>query len=178
MKTIFVGMIAFLFSLNIQAQNKNVMETTQTTTTTVKNSDGNKRIIKKENVREVQNIELKAPTANTINVEMKDSPVVSTTTTKITKPDGNVSIVDVDRSSYYLLKDKKYQLVPDGLGYKMSYKNKRPALLRKTAAGNYVYSSRNKTAIGYFDGNGNLILDTYDYRSDKISSETYLVVRD
>lgn len=42
MKTIVIGMIAFLFTLNSQAQNKNVKETTETTVTTVSNSDGDK----------------------------------------------------------------------------------------------------------------------------------------
>ena len=32
-------------------------------------------------------------------------------------------------------------------------------------------------SIGYFDTNGNLILETYDDKSDKVLIETYAVVK-
>lgn len=178
MKTIFLGMIAFLFSLNSQAQNKNVKETTKTTVTTVTNSDGDKKFVKKENVREVQNIELKKESPNTLNIEMKESPVVATTVTKITNPDGSTRTVDTDRSSYYLSNGTKYRLVSDPSGYTMSYGKKKPAVLRRTSTNSYVYRAKNKTSIGYFDTNGNLVLETYDDRSDKVIMETYVIVKE
>lgn len=178
MKTIFLTMTVFLFSLNSQAQNKNVQETTKTTVTTVKNSDENKKFVKKENVREVQNVELKEPKANTINVEMKESPVQVTAVTKVTNPDGSTRTVDVDRSSYYLSNGNKYKLVSDSSGYTMMYGNEKPAVLRKTSTNSYVYKSKNKIAVGYFDTNGNLVLETYDDKSDKVTSETFVVVKE
>ena len=178
MKTIFLTMTVFLFSLNSQAQNKNVQETTKTTVTTVKNSDEDKKFVKKENVREIQNVELKEPTANTINVEMKESPVEVTAVTKVTNPDGTTRTVDVDRSSYYLSNGNKYKLVSDPSGYTMVYGNEKPAVLRKTSTNSYVYKSKNKIAVGYFDTNGNLVLETYDDKSDKVTSETFVVVKE
>ena len=44
MKTIILGMIAFLFTLTIQAQNKNVKSEVKTTVTTIKDSKGEKKI--------------------------------------------------------------------------------------------------------------------------------------
>ncbi|MEO8515367.1 MAG: hypothetical protein ABI426_01415 [Flavobacterium sp.] len=177
MKTIFLTMTIFLFSLNSQAQNKNVKETTKTTVTTVSNSDQDKTFVKKENVREVQNVELKEPKANTINVEMKESPVQVTSVTKITNPDGTTRTVDVDRSSYYELGGSKYKLVSDPAGYKVIYGTGNTAVLRKTSINSYVYKSKSKTAVGYFDVNGNLVLETYDPKSDKVISETYIIVK-
>jgi hypothetical protein len=178
MKTIIIGMIAFLFSLNSQAQNKNVKETTKTTVTTVSNSDGDKKFIKKENVREVQKVELKQESPNTLNIEMKESPIVATSVTKVTNPDGTTRTVDTDRSSYYLSNGTKYRLVSDKSGYTMSYGDKKPALLRRTSTNSYVYRAKNKTSIGYFDTKGNLVLETYDDKTDKIVSETYVIVKE
>ena len=53
MKTICIVMIAFLFTLNSQAQIKNVKSEVKTTVTTVKNSDGQKKSIKTEEIKEV-----------------------------------------------------------------------------------------------------------------------------
>lgn len=177
MKTIFLGMVAFLFSLNSQAQNTNVQETTKTTVTTVKNSDENKKFVKKENVKEVQNIEMKEPQANTLNIEMKETPVQVTSVTKITNPDGTTRTVDTDRSSYYLSNGNKYKLVSDPSGYTIIYGTEKPAVLRKTSINSYVYRSKDKMAVGYFDTKGNLVLETYDDKSDKVISETYVIVK-
>jgi hypothetical protein len=177
MKTIVLGMVAFLFSLNSQAQNTNVKETTKTTVTTVKNSDEDKKFIKKENVKEVQNIEMKEPKPNSLNMEMKETPVQVTSVTKITNPDGTTRTVDVDRSSYYMNNGNKYKLVSDPAGYTIIYGKEKPAVLRKTSINSYVYRGKNKMAVGYFDTNGNLVLETYDDKSDKVISETYLIVK-
>ncbi len=101
MKTILFGISVIMCTLNSQAQNKNVQETTKSTVTTVKTSEGEKKFVKNENTTEVQNIELKDAKPNTLNIEMKDSPVSVVSTTQITNPDGSTRTVDVDRSSYY-----------------------------------------------------------------------------
>ena len=84
MKNQIIGVITLLITLTSQAQNTNVKDETKTTTTTVTNSNGEKTYVKKENTREVQNIELKEEKPNTLNIETKDSPIQVTTTTKIT----------------------------------------------------------------------------------------------
>ena len=143
----------------------------------MKASDGKKTFVKNENVKEVQNIELKEPQANTLNIEMKESPVSVTATTQITNPDGSTRTVDVDRSSYYASNGNQYKLALDASGYTMSSGNSKPALLRKTSTNSYIYRAKNKTAIGYFDTNGNLVLETYDDKSDRVTVETYSVIK-
>ena len=121
---------------------------------------------------------MKAENPNTLNIEMKESPVQSVTTTKVTNPDGSTRTVDVDRSSYYEYGGKKYQVALDASGYTMvDPTSKKTALLRKTSTNSYIYRNKNKMSIGYFDTNGNLILETYDDKSDKVSIETYAVVK-
>ena len=177
MKTTCILAMAFLFSLNFQAQNVNVQETNKTTVTTVKNSEGNKKFTKNEKIREVQNIELNEVKPNTRNTDMKESPTTTTTTTKTTGPDGATSTTVHSEQSYYLINGKKYILNPDASGYILRYGNKKPALLRKTATDNYVYISKDKTSFAHFDTNGNLVLETYDTKSDKIITETYLITK-
>jgi hypothetical protein len=178
MKTIILGMAAFLFSLNIQAQNQQVKSEQKTTTTTVKDSDGTKTSVKKENTQEVQNIELQNANSTELNKDIKPSPVEVTSSTKITNPDGSTRTVDVDRSSYYTYSGRKYKVALDASGYRMvSDDSKRSAILRKTSTNSYIYRSNGQTSIGYFDTSGNLILETYDDKLDKVSTQTYAPVK-
>lgn len=177
MKTILFGISVIMCTLTSQAQNKNVQETTKSTVTTVKTSEGEKKFVKNENTTEVQNIELKEANPNSINVEMKNSPVNVTSTTQITNPDGSTRTVDIDRSSYYMYNGEKYKLALDASGYTMVKGNEKPALLRKTTTNSYIFRTNNKTSIGYFDTNGNLVLETYDDKSDKVTVETYNIYK-
>ena len=178
MKTIFITTIALLVSINVGAQNKNIKDETKTTTTTITDSNGEKTYVKKENTREVQEIELKEEKPNTLNIETKDSPVIVTTTTKITNPDGSTRTVDVDRSSYYMYDNKKYNVELDANGYRIiGDDTKKSALLRKTSTNSFIYYNGKETSIGYFDTNGNLVLETYNSKTDTVTYKTYVVVK-
>ena len=178
MKTITFAIIALLFTFSIQAQNTNKKTETTTTTNTKKDSDGVHKTVKKEVTKESQNIELKEEKPNTLNIEMKDSPVNSVSTTKITNPDGTTRTVDVDRSSYYVSNGTKYKLELDASGYVISYGNNKPALLRRTSTNSFVYRANNETSIAYFDTLGNLIIETYDSKADKVYTDVYTIVKE
>jgi len=178
MKTIILATLVLLVSVRIVAQNKNVKDETKITTTTISTSDGDKTYVKKENTREVQEIELKEEKPNSLNIETKDSPIVVTTTTKITNPDGTTRTVDIDRSSYYTFNGKNYNVILDANGYRIiSEKSSKVALLRKTSTNSFIYKKGKEYAIGYFDNIGNLVLETYDAKSDTVSFETYTVIK-
>ncbi len=177
MKFITLTIVAFLFSLNSQAQNQNVKSEVKTTITTIKDSEGEKKVIKSQEVKEVQNIELKDADSKALNKEIKDTPVQVTATTAITA-NGITRIVDVDRSAYYNLNGEKYQVSISEMGYDVYLpNNKKAAILRKTSNNNYIYKSKNRTSFGYFDTNGNLILESYDDKTDKIIMETYSIIK-
>ena len=177
MKTIILGIAAFLFTVNIQAQNKNVKSEVKTTVTTVKNSDGQKKSVKTQEVKEIQKIELKDAESNALNKERKETPVEVTAITSITA-NGVTNIVDVDRSAYYDLNGEKYDVKLAESGYTIYQPNaEKAAVLRKTSNNNYIYSSKNKTSYGYFDANGNLVLESYDDKTDKITVETFVIIK-
>ena len=177
MKTIILGIAVFLFTVNIQAQNKNVKSEVKTTVTTVKNSDGQKKSVKTQEVKEIQKIELKDAESNALNKERKETPVEVTAITSITA-NGVTNIVDVDKSAYQDLNGEKYEVKLAESGYTIYQPNaEKAAVLRKTSNNNYIYSSKNKTSYGYFDANGNLVLESYDDKTDKITVETFVIIK-
>jgi hypothetical protein len=178
MKAIFMTIAALMLTIGINAQNQNVTNVTKTTVTTIKDSDGEKKMVKKQDVQEVQNIELKDANSNTLNKEMKETPVEVTSVTKVTNPDGSTRTVDMDRSSVYTLDGKQYKVALDASGYTItSDAMRKPAVLRKTSTNSYIYRTKDKTAIGYFDTEGNLVIETYDDKSDRVSIEKYMVTK-
>lgn len=172
--------IAFLFAtLGTNAQNKNVLKTTETTTTTIKDSDGERKIVKKEDTQEIQKIELKEEKPNTLNIEMKETPVEVIKTTQITNADGTTRTVDIDRSGYYQGENNtKYKIALDSQGYTLvSDANKKPDLLRKTSINTYIYRNKNTTAISYFDTNGNLVIETYNDKTDTVTTQKFMRIK-
>ncbi|UQD56446.1 hypothetical protein [Flavobacterium sp. K5-23] len=178
MKNIVLGIAVFLFSFNIQSQNKNVKTEVKTTTTTIKDSEGEKKIVKTQEIQEIQKIELKDAESTILNKDVKDTPVQVTEITKITD-NGQTRLIDVDHSAYYINNDKKYQVVLDDKGYNMYFLNgDKSAILRKTSRNNYIIKSNNILSFGYFDDNGNLVIETYDDQTDEVSKTTYVIIKD
>lgn len=177
MKIIMLGMVAFLFSLNIQAQKKNVKSEVKTNITIVKDSDGDKKVIQTKTTEEVQTILLKDADSNVLNKDIKESPVEVTATTKITE-NGVTRLISIDRSAYYELDGTKYQVTSDQSGYIMfNPKGERSAILRKTSNNNYIYKAKDKTSYGYFTADGNLVLENYDEATDTVTITTYYIAK-
>ncbi len=178
MKASLIIIASLLFSITSQSQNNNVLNITKTTTTTVQDGGKAKKFVKKENVIETQKIELKDSKPNTLNIEMKESPVLVTTTTQITNPDGSTRTTAIDRSGYYLLADKKFKIDLDAQGYTVVSDNvTKPYLLRKTSTNSYIYVNEGKVALSYFDNEGNLIIETYNDKTDAVDYKKYDLVK-
>jgi hypothetical protein len=170
-------MCTLLLTINSQAQNTNKKTEVKTTTTTVKDSEGVKKIVKTEETKEVQKIKLEQEKANTLNIPMKPSQVDVTTKTQVSV-DGVTKFVDIDRSAYYTYNGQKYQVAVDNSGYTMTIPNSDgKAVLRKTSNNNYIFKNKDKLSVGYFDAEGNLIVETYDEKTDTVVLEKYIVVK-
>ena len=177
MKTIVVTLVALFAITSLQAQNQNVQKTTEVKTTTIKDSDGEKKIVKTIETNQVQKVELGEEKPNTLNIETVASPVSVVTETKVSV-DGVVQSIDVDRSALYNFDGKEYNVTLDKSGYTITNPTtKNQAFLRRTSNNNYIYKTKNKTSVGYFDEKGNLILETYDEKTDKIVLEKYNLVK-
>ncbi len=176
MKTTILGMLAVIFTLNIQAQNKNLQTEVKTTVTTIKDSDGEKKLVKSEVTKEVQKVEVEAERPGTKNIPIANTPVEVTNTTTVNH-NGVAKVVDVEHSTYYMLDGMKYQLKPEEGGSYTMYtpQNKPHGIMRRTSNNNYIFYNKNKFSVGYFDAEGNFILDTYNNKSDKITTEKFLI---
>lgn len=177
MKNLIVTLSLILCTSFIFAQNKNVQKEEKTTVKTIKDSDGEKKIVKKEEIKEVQNIEFENTGENTLNKEMKQTPVEVTSTTEVSV-DGVTRSIDVDRSAYYNLDGTRYEIAVDKSGYSIKdTEGNNLGLLRKTSNNNYLLVAKDKVSVGYFDKSGNLIVETYDDKNDVLVVEKYLVVK-
>lgn len=171
MKTIMLGVFALLLSLSTQAQNQNKKSETITKVTTVKDDKGEHKVVKKEVVNEVQNIELQEVPKGTLNTDIAPSPTQATVTTSV-NVDGVERVVDVDHTAYYSYNGEKYHVLADQAGYTVNSQNA-VSLLRRTSNNNYIYKNKDKFAVGHFDANGNLVLETYDEKTDKVTVEIF-----
>ncbi|MGC4039415.1 MAG: hypothetical protein QM710_01085 [Flavobacterium sp.] len=172
MKTIFLAAFGLLISLNAQAQNQNKKTETVTKTTIVKDNTGEHKVVKQEEIKEVQNIELKDVPKGTLNTDVQPTPTQATTTTTV-NVDGQQRVVDVDHSAYYSYNGERYQVLADNSGYRITNNAKGISLLRRTANNTYIYRNKDKISVGHFDANGNLVLETYDDKTDKITVEVF-----
>lgn len=66
---------------------------------------------------------------------------------------------------------------PVASGYIITHGDMKPALLRKTSTNSYIFKSENKIAIGYFDTQGNLVIEVYDEKLDIVTIEKYSVIK-
>lgn len=178
MKKIIIAIAVLVFSLNMQSQNKQVQGEEKTTKVTIKDSEGEKTVIKKEQVQQEQKVELQRAEGRTLNKDIKDSPVEVTKVLTVTNPDGSTRTVDVDRSGYYTFNGQRYKISLDPKGYNMvSETNKSPSILRQTTTNSFIYRSGKQTSMGYFDTSGNLILETYDDNLDRVKVQTYVLAK-
>ena len=177
MKNLIVTLSLILFTSYGFAQNKNVQSETKTTVRTVKDSEGEQKIVKTEETKEVQKIEFENDGKNSLNKEVKQTPVEVISTTEISV-DGVVRSVDVDRSAYYNLNGKKFEVAADKTGYSIkNTKGENLGLLRKTSNNNYLFVTKDKVSMGYFDNEGNLIIETYNKKDDVIILDKYEIVK-
>jgi hypothetical protein len=170
-----ITMLALGITLNAQV-NKNVTKETTTTTTTVNDGQKPRTIVKTEKTEAQQNIELKDAESKKLNKDVKPTPVQVTSSTTVSG-DG-IPTQEIDRSSYYQMNGQNYRFVTDKTGYKISAPdNTDYGILRKTSNNNYIYRTKDRTSVGYFDANGNFVLETYDDKTDGITVETYTRLR-
>ncbi len=172
MKKVFLGVLAIVLSANCFAQNTNVQQEVKTTVTTIKDSDGEKKIIKKENVTEVQDVELKDAESKKINKEMTLGETHVSKNILVTV-NGVSRYVDKDRSGYYMYKGEKYQMLLDKVGYTIMNPTtkKQLAILRETSNNGFIVKGKNRISMGHFDNDGNLVIESYDEKTDSIMKE-------
>jgi len=172
-KIAVITMLALGLTVNAQV-NKNVTKETTTTRVTVDNGEQKKQIVKTERTDATQNIELKDAGSKKLNKDIRQTPVQVKETTVIS---GDGIPTQVGTASYYQMNGQNYRFVTDKTGYRISTAdNADYGVLRRTSNNSYIYSTGDRTSVAYFDDKGNLVVETYDDKTDGVTVETYMLI--
>ena len=172
--------IAIVLALGLSATaqvNQNV--TKESTTTTVKVNDGTgtpKKLVKTQNTESVNAIEIKDGNSKKLNKESVESTPQVISSTTVERDNGfNARVGQI---SNYQMGGKDYIFVSDKMGYRIATPdNKDYAKVRRTSNGQYIYKTATATSIGYFNPEGNFVVETYDDKADGVTVETYIKVQ-
>lgn len=158
-----------------QSPNKNVQKESKTTVTTVRDSEGERKVVKTATTSETQNLEFQDAESNKLNKDLAPTPIQQQTTVTVTLPDGTTRLVDQDRTAKYSVNGQNYEVVLDNVGYSIlnSSNRKKVGVLRHLGYNTYLVDVNGKHAYATFDEQGNLTVQRYDTKEDRIINETY-----
>ncbi|MGJ8592991.1 MAG: hypothetical protein ACSHXF_10605 [Aquaticitalea sp.] len=175
--------IIYIFSLlvvsGMYAQEKtpvDKMEETKTTTTTV-DKNGEKIVVSKvkETTRKEQEIKTKQKGGNTVDGDKIDTPIQVTKTIQIDS-DWDPFYNAKDKMASYSLRGENVDFSSNSNGFLMSSsQNKTYGEARKSAQSHfYLTTIDGNPGVGYFDQNGNFVVEYYDQQNDRMVHETYV----
>ena len=174
---------AFLLCANLMvAQEKPKEAKEETEVKVVKIKDGEKTTEKKVKVvtRETGTVKLDAKDKNKVNQSRVNS------VSKVEKMimvdndiDGDYDYLTKETS--YKLGDKEYLFKPNNRGFDIAFnKNKSKFVTTETALstnenGHYLVNGETYAGIGYFNKNGDFVIQYYNKESDTIETKTYIL---
>lgn len=146
-------------------KNKNKKSETVTTKTITRDNKGEDVSSKSITETEKQKMSLNQSERNQVNQSVVMSPV------------------EVDTEVNYGYEGDRFQFVSqeDKNGYRLmtvkdNAKHQEYAIIKPTSQdGYYILSKEGKTSFGYFNAEGNFVVERYDEKNDKIVSDVYKV---
>ncbi|MCF7560727.1 hypothetical protein L3X39_08760 [Sabulilitoribacter multivorans] len=181
MKNIIYVCALLLCTSSLMAQEKPKETKEETEVKVVKIKDGDKTTEKKVKVvtRETASVKLNEKDKNKVN---QDRVNTSTKVEKMVMVDNdNDENYDVlSKETYYKIGDKNYLFKPSDRGFDIAF-NKDKAMfipvekaLNTNANGHYLVNGESYTGIGYFNKEGNFVIQYYDNEKDSIETKTYV----
>ncbi|XMO86203.1 hypothetical protein AAFN75_15540 [Algibacter sp. AS12] len=175
-----VYIIVLVFSSTIMAQEKpsEVKEEVEVKTIKYKDSDSTTESKVKVITRETSNVKLEGADAEKINQNRVS------TTKKVEKmimvdDDADPAYDFLTKETFYISEDKNYKFTPNKKGFDIAFNNNTNQFVKTGNAwesstnGHYIVSGENKNGIGYFDSEGNFIVEYYDYNLKDIMKIKY-----
>jgi len=158
MKKIMLLIALAAFTTGVAQENKK--KTTEKVKTTVTDSEGEETAIKEITKTEKQELALTDfDGKNNFNTVMMP--------------------VEVDRDVDYAYNGITYRFVPQETGYYIvdsNNKNERVARLYPTSQqGYYIYTQDNQSSFGYFNEDGDFVVESYDPDGDGVSNYVYKI---
>lgn len=163
MKKILMILALAAITTGFAQENKNTRKETTITKTAVKDNQGVNVTSKAVTTDKVQRIELKADKNNQVNQEMVMSPAkINTDVTYGFEGNRFKFLSQKDHDGYRLMtvKDNKTQ--------------EEYAIIKPTSQnGYYIYSQNGKSSFGYFNDEGNFVVESYDPKTDAMVNQIY-----
>lgn len=152
--------------------NKNVYNASTITTTTVNDGSDPKKLVRVDNTQATNQIQIKDANSNTLNKKTADTPVQVTSSTAVMADSGfNQRIGQIHN---YDMDGKQYMFISDANGfYIRTPENKDMGKIRKASNNAYIMKGKNSTSIGHFDASNNFVVETYNDKTDAVTTQTY-----
>lgn len=180
-KLIYICLLLLAGNAFAQDKPKNVSE--EEKTKTIKVDNGTEVIEKKIKItkREDQDIEFDKKDKNKRDKDIMESPVKVKKTIEIDN--------DKDRSydskvevGYYEFEGKRYNFKKMNNGFLVSTENKQNPndfgnIVRFNKDNHYLFHNAETTGIGYFNPDGNFIIEYYDKRSGELVSQEFMAIQ-
>lgn len=171
---------AFLLCTGVFAQEKPKEVKEETEVKVVKSNNGKKNVEQKVKVvtRETANVELDKNDAKKVNQDRIKA------TKKVEKMvmvdnDGDNSYEFLTKETYFVSGDQNYKFTPSNTGFDIAFDNDNDKFIKVgkawTTSNNSVYLIRGKmhNGIGYFDAEGNFVIEYYNKDTSKMETTIY-----
>ncbi|WP_142786074.1 hypothetical protein [Changchengzhania lutea] len=172
---------ALLIAGNVVAQEKPTEVKEETETKTVKVKDDEKTTERKVKVitRETSEVELDKSQKEKVNQDrVKSSAKVEKLV--LVDNDGDSEYDAITKESYFSLNDEKYLFKPTNRGFDINYNTEADEFesfgnaLSTKSDGYYIVNGKSHAGIGYFDKEGNFVVEYYNQEADQIEVKTYM----
>lgn len=163
MKKVLLIFALAAFTTGFAQENTNMKKETVVTKTAVKDNQGVKESTKSVSIKEKQQLELASEDSKKVNQNVVMSPVK--VDTKVTYGyEGN-------RFKFLSQKDEEgYRL----MNVKDNKTQEEYAIIKPTSQnGYYIYSKNGESSFGYFNDEGNFVVESYDPKSDAVVNQVY-----
>lgn len=174
-----IYLVALLICGTAMAQEKPTEVKEEVKIKTIKQKNGEEVTEKKIKMvaRETSNVKLDESDANKINQDRVDA------TTKMEKKimvaKNSDDFKTLSKVTYYVVGDKNYMFTPQPYGFDVANNNANNEFTTIAKAwvtkanGSYIIKGETQNGVGYFDKNGNFIVEYYDEDSNTIKSTIY-----
>ncbi len=163
---------------NMYAQEKkpvDKMEETKTTTTTInKNGEKVSENTVKVTTKKEQEVKTVQRNGNTPDGDKIDTPIKVTKTIEISSESDPFNNSN-DKIVYYNYNDEKFTFTPVNNGFSMTLpENSSYGQARKSASNHfYLMTIKGHPGVGYFDNDGNFVVEYYDSDNDTMVMQSY-----
>lgn len=179
---IYIGI--FLFSVSFYAQDKprSMSETTEVKTVKI---DNGKEVVEnkvKVTTREEKSIKLDKNDAGKVNQDMMvDNDKTVTKTIQIDNDNDPFYDSEIELVTY-VRDNREYSFIKNSNGFsvtaKSSKKNFGTAFRSSLNDNYYIFNNSDYSGVGYFDKNGNFIIEYYDTDSNSLMTTKFMTVKE